>query len=70
MCIVKITVEQAAAIMGKSPQTVRLGLQLGIFDFGVAFKTPASTRYTYEIYPAKFNELYGKKERQYGNDLY
>lgn len=59
----KITVEEAARIMGKSPQTVRIGLQQGVFPFGTAFKLHNSNKYVYEIYPARFYELYGK-----GND--
>lgn len=54
-----ITIERAAAIMGVSQQTVRIGLQKGIFPFGAAVQMPGSTRYTYIIYPAEFERLYG-----------
>ena len=46
--------------MGVSPQTVRVGLQKGVFPFGAAFKIPGSTRYTYVIYPAEFERLFGE----------
>lgn len=49
----KITVAEAAAIMGVSQQFVRIGLQRGILKFGYAVKM--SNRYTYHISPEKFN---------------
>lgn len=57
-----ISVERVAAITGHIPQTIRIGLQQGIFDFGVAIKRPNSNRYTYIIYPEKIYQLYGRKE--------
>ena len=59
-----MTVEQAAKITGHSPQTIREGLKLGIFEFGTAFQRPNSTRYTYTIYPEKVYALYGKGEKE------
>lgn len=56
----QITIERAAQIMGVSPQTVRVGLQKGVFPFGVALKMPGSSRYTYVIYAAEFQRLYGE----------
>lgn len=56
----QLTVQRVAKIMKTSEQTVRIGLQQGIFDFGTAIKLPNSSRYTYVIYPAKFHALYGK----------
>ena len=50
----KITVAEAAAIMGVSQQFVRIGLQRGILKFGYAVKM--SNRFTYHISPTKFNE--------------
>ena len=58
-----MTVEEAARIAGKSPQTIREGLKLGAFEFGTAFQMPNSTRYTYTIYPEKVYELYGRGEK-------
>lgn len=56
-----LTVEKVAEITGHSPQTIRLGLQQGVFEFGAAFKRPDSNRYTYVIYPEKVYDLYGRK---------
>lgn len=55
-----MTIEQAAEIMGVSPQTVRVGLQKGVFPFGAALKMPGSSRYTYVIYKAEFERLFGQ----------
>lgn len=49
----KITVAKAAMIMGVSQQFIRIGLQKGKLEFGVAVKM--SNRYTYYINPEKFN---------------
>lgn len=57
-----MTVEEAAKIIKASPQTIRVGLQQGIFEFGVALKRPESNRYTYVIYPERVYDLYGRKE--------
>lgn len=40
-------VTECAAILGKSPQFVRIGLQLGVLPFGYAVKM--SNRWTYHI---------------------
>lgn len=56
----RISIERAAEIMGVSPQTVRVGIQKGVFTFGAAVKMPGSSRYTYVIYPAVFEQLYGE----------
>lgn len=47
----KITPEQAAYVMGCSSQFIRIGLQRGLLDIGDAVKM--STKYTYNISPAK-----------------
>ena len=46
--------------MGVSPQTVRVGLQKGALPFGAAFKLPGSSRYTYIIYTAEFERMFGE----------
>lgn len=56
----QITIARAAEIMGVSQQTVRVGLQQGVFAFGAALKLPGSSRYTYVIYPKAFNTLFGE----------
>lgn len=55
-----ITIEQAAEIMRISPHTLRVGLQQGVFPFGVAFKKPGSNRYCYQIFPNQFYKFYGR----------
>lgn len=54
-----LTIHEAAEIMGKSDQFVRLGLQMGILPFGSAVKL--STKWTYYISPARFYEYVGIK---------
>lgn len=51
----KLTVNDVAARLGCSPQTVRLGLQRGELPFGTAIKT--SSKYTYIIYPDKLKDF-------------
>ena len=43
----KVSIKEAAKLMGVSQQFVRIGLQQGIFPFGAAVKM--SSRYTYYI---------------------
>ncbi len=52
-----IKVTDAAAMMGKRPQYVRIGLQRGILPFGSAVKTAG--RWSYHIPRAKFYEYMG-----------
>ena len=53
-----ITVKEAAEIMGKSQQFIRIGLQEGILPFGKAIKL--STQFTYYISPKLFYEYVGE----------
>lgn len=53
-----ISVGQAALIMGKSKQFVRIGLQRGLLPFGTAVKM--SSKWTYYISPQKFFEYVGR----------
>ena len=53
----ELKVSEAAKIMGKSQQFIRLGLQHGILPFGSAVKT--SSKWTYYISPVKFYEYIG-----------
>lgn len=53
-----LTIHEAAEIMGKSDQFVRVGLQRGILPFGSAVKL--STRWTYYISPSRFYEYVGE----------
>ena len=51
----KLTVNDVAARLGCSPQTVRLGLQRGEVPFGSAIKK--SSKYTYIIYADKLKDF-------------
>ena len=55
-----VPVNDAARIMGKSPQFVRIGLQRGILPFGVAFKVDENNeQYDYYISPKQFADYTG-----------
>lgn len=49
-----ISVTECARLLNTSPQTIRIGLQRGLFPFGTAVKT--SSKYTYIIYKKKLEE--------------
>lgn len=57
-----ISVKEAAKIMGKSEQFVRVGLQRGLLPFGQAIKM--SSIYTYYISPKLFEEYVGYRYEQ------
>jgi len=52
-----ISIKEAARILGKSEQFIRIGLQKGILPFGTAVKT--SSIYSYHISPKLFYEYIG-----------
>lgn len=54
-----ISVKQAAQLMGKSEQFVRIGLQRGLLPIGQAIKM--SSMWTYYISPKLFEEFTGVK---------
>lgn len=54
----KMSIAEAARLMGVSPQYVRVGIQRGILTFGYAVQV-ASKRYTYFISRQKFTEETG-----------
>lgn len=56
----RISVIEAAKLMNCSPQMIRIGLQRGVFDFGVAIK--GSSCYTYHISRNKLYEYLGIKQ--------
>lgn len=61
-------VDEAARLLGTTATTVRIGLQQGVFPFGVAFKTAENRKhYTYIIYPEKLKEYAGER-KQNGQD--
>ena len=47
-----LTVREVARIIGTSEQTIRVGLQQGVFSWGQAIKS--SSKYTYIIKREKF----------------
>ena len=53
-----MSVVQAADLMGKTPQFVRVALQKGLLPFGVAVRQ-TGRRYSYYISPVKFSEFTG-----------
>lgn len=55
-----LSVKDAAEILGKSQQFVRIGLQRGILPFGDAVKL--STKWTYYISQARLYQYTGEKE--------
>lgn len=56
-------VDEVAKLLGTTPTTIRVGLQQGVFPFGVAFKTdPSKKHYTYIIYPEKLKEYAGERQ--------
>ena len=58
----KMTVREAAELLGMTECTVRIGLQKGVFPFGIAFKTdPNHKHYHYVLYPGKVREYAGVK---------
>lgn len=54
-------VEEASKRLGMNTQTLRLALQQGLFDFGVAIKT-SPNRYTYYINESRLENYLGGKE--------
>ena len=55
-----ITVNEAAIIIGASPQFVRIAMQRKAIDIGVALVMPGSTEYTYNISAIRLAEYSGK----------
>lgn len=55
-------VSECAKLLEKSPQFVRMGLQLGILPFGYAIKM--SSKWTYHISEAKVYEYLGGEKNE------
>lgn len=55
-----VTVKDVARQLGVSEQTIRMGLQLGLFPFGVAMKKKGAEHYSYILYPEKVREYIGE----------
>ena len=55
-----VTVNEAAKIMGKTPQFIRIGLQRGLLPIGVAYKTDSTNeQYDYYISPKLLYDFTG-----------
>lgn len=54
----KMSVIEAARIIGKNPSFIRVGLQRNLLPFGTAIKV-SNKRYNYHICPNKFYEYLG-----------
>lgn len=49
-----IPLDVVARALSLDKQTIRIMLQQGLVDWGIAFKLPKSTQYTYIVYPRAF----------------
>lgn len=65
----KITTAEAAAILNASPQFVRVAMQRGVLNIGIALQMPNSTQWTYNISPKLLAEYTGKNIEQELNQL-
>lgn len=61
-----MNVKECAKLLGKSPQFVRMGLQLGKLPFGTAIRM--SSKWTYHISEAKVYEYLGETKDASEND--
>ena len=59
MQVHNITVQQAARLMNKAEQFIRIGLQRNLLPIGVAVKHTPKSRYSYHISAKKFMEYTG-----------
>ncbi|MDY4128674.1 hypothetical protein [Peptostreptococcus porci] len=56
----KIKVSDVATMLGVTDQAIRVGLQRGVYPFGIAFKSnERNKKYCYVIYPKKLKEYVG-----------
>ncbi len=60
-----LSVAQAAKLMGKSLQFIRIGMQRGLLPIGTAIETKPG-RYTYYISPKLFQEYTGINPEERG----
>lgn len=56
---IKITIQIAAKLMGKSTLFVREGMKRGLLPIGEAMQMPGSTKWTYYISPPMLAEYIG-----------
>lgn len=62
----RISVSTAASVLKMDAQTVRLLLRQNQVPWGMAFKRPGSTQYSYLIYAEPFKQLTGFTEYKDG----
>lgn len=55
----KITIQVAAALMGKSTLFVREGMKRGVLPIGEAIQLPGSSKWTYYISPPLLAQYIG-----------
>lgn len=55
----KVTIQDAARLMGKSTLFVREGMKRGVLPIGEAFQLPGSNRYCYYISPPALAQYIG-----------
>lgn len=58
----RISVKEAAEVLGVSPQFVRIGMQRGLLPIGTAVKM--SSRWTYHISPKLLEEYVGQFNKE------
>ena len=61
MSVERITVAQAARMMGKSPLFIREAMKRGILPIGTAIQMPGSTRWSFHISPKLLREYIGER---------
>jgi len=59
-----LTIKEAAKILGKPEQTIRLGLQQGVLPFGAAILN--KKEYSYIIFKKKLEDYVGNVESYLG----
>lgn len=59
----KITIREVANALGQSEATIRAGLQLGVYPFGVAFRQEGNKKWTYTLFPEAVKQYIGETER-------
>lgn len=60
----RITVKEAAAMIGTTPGFVTAAMQTGAIDIGTAIKKPGSSRFSYLINPVKLEAYIKGREAQ------
>ena len=57
----RVTVKQAAAELGMSPQGVREHMKRNLFEVPIGYVTKTSSQYTYHIYRRMLDKHLGKE---------